>query len=259
MAEKRAPRILILDIETSLQTVAVFQLGGNDWIRPENLLSERHMISACWQFLGEERVHSVSLLDDPKRFAKDPQDDYHVVKTIRDVMADADCWVAHYGDSFDFKYILTRLLYHNLEPLPPVPTIDTKKIAKNRFYFNSNSLEYVGKYLGLGGKAAHPAGLWLRELEGDKKAIQEMVTYNKRDVTLLKDVFLKLKPYIPNYVNRGLFGSTECPDCGSKNYQHRGWQHAITRSYKRFQCKDCKRWFREARAEKNSTTKYRVL
>jgi hypothetical protein len=31
--EVREPRILLYDLETSLQTVAVFQLGGNDWIQ----------------------------------------------------------------------------------------------------------------------------------------------------------------------------------------------------------------------------------
>lgn len=258
--EKREPRVLILDIETSLQTVAVFQLGGNDWINPENLLTERHMISACWQFLGEDKVYSVSLLDDPKRFAKDPHDDYHVVKTIVDVMSKSDLWVAHYGDSFDFRYIVTRALYHGLDPLPPTPTIDTKKIVKSRFYFNSNSLEYVGRYLGLGGKLKTPAGLWLRVLAGDKKAIKQMVVYNKRDVTLLKDVFLKLRPYIPTHLNRELFGNTGCPRCGSKKIQSRGTYYAQTRTYRRWQCQgDCKGWFRTLKADEKSTTASRVL
>lgn len=261
----REPRVLIYDIETSLQTVAVFQLAGNDWIQPQNIVTERHLISACWQWLGESKVHSVSLLDDPKRFQKDPHDDKHVVETLHKVLSEADVVVAHYGDSFDNKYVLTRILYHGLDPLPPFQTIDTKKIAKQRFYLNSNSLDYIGKYLKLGGKINTPGGLWLTILHGGNSkeavaAIKTMVVYNKRDVTLLRDVFLKLRPYIPNYVNRELFGSTGCPRCGSKKTQSRGTYYAQTRTYRRFQCMgECKGWFRVLKADKDSSTPNRVL
>lgn len=258
--EVREPRILFYDLETSLQTVAVFQLGGNDWIQPSNIIQERHIICAAWQWLGEDKVHAVSLLDDPKRFAKDIHDDYHVVKTLHELMSQADVIVAHYGDSFDNKYTLTRIVKHGLEPLPPLQTIDTKKIVKQRFYFNSNSLDYVGKYLGLGGKINTPGGLWLRVLQGDKDAIRKMVVYNKRDVILLKDVFMKLRPYIPNYINRELFGKTGCPRCGSKKVQSRGSYYAQTRTYRRWQCQgSCKGWFRTLRADKDSSTASRVL
>lgn len=263
--ENRSPRILLFDIETSLQTAAVFQPGGNEWIRPESLLTERHLISACWMWLGESTVHSVSLLDDPKRFAKDPHDDRHVVETLHKVMAESHCWVAHFGDSFDIRYLKTRALIHGLDPLPPTSSIDTKKIAKGQFYFNYNKIDYLGKVLGLGGKATHASGLWMDILTGgtsDKAitAIKKMVIYNKRDVILLKDVFLKLLPYIPNYLNRELFGKNEgCPRCGSTKVQSRGTQFAITRTYRRFQCNACHGWFRSLRADVGSSTKNRIL
>lgn len=263
VAPVRMPKILFYDIETSLQTVAVFQLGGNDWINPDNIIMERHLISACWQWEGEDKVHSVSLLDDPKRFKANPHDDYHVVKTIHDVLSQCDVSVAHFGDSFDLRYIKTRSLYHGLDPLPPFQTIDTKKIAKQHFYFNSNSLDYLGNYLGCGGKIHTPSGLWMKVLKGSKdveQAIKTMVVYNKRDVTLLKDVFMKLRPYIPNHISRELFGKTGCPRCGSTKVQSRGVYYAQTRTYRRFQCMgSCKGWFRTLKADKNSSTQHRVL
>lgn len=259
--ERREPRVLLYDIETSLQTVAVFSLQGNDWIQPSNLLTERHVISICWQWLGESKVHSVSLLDDPERFAKDPHDDKHVVETFHKVYSEADVTVAHYGDSFDKKWVMTRFLFHGLPPPPPVPSIDTKKICKQQFYFNSNSLDYVGKYLGVGGKINTPSGLWLKVLNGDASAIKTMVIYNKRDVTLLRDVFLKLRPYIPNYINRELFGKVGCPRCGGTKVQSRGTYYAQTRTYRRWQCmsKGCFGWFKTLKADKNSATQHRVI
>lgn len=218
------------------------------------------MLSACWMWLGENKVHSVSLLDDPERWKKDPHDDYHVVKTIRDVIAEADVVVAHYGDSFDNKYVKTRVLYHNLEPIPPVQTVDTKKIAKQVFYFNANNLEYLAKYLKCPNRKLHTSpGLWLKVLAGDAKALKDMVTYNKGDVLALRDVFMKFRPYIPNYINRELFGKEGCPRCGSKKIQSRGTYYAQTRTYRRFVCNECRGWFKLLKADQGSATKHRVL
>ena len=252
------PNILFYDIETSLQTVAVFQLYGNDFIKPENILTERHLVSICWKRLGEKRVHSISLLDDSKRFNANPHDDKYVAETFYKELLTADVLVAHNGDRFDLRYLKTRFLFHKLPALPPIQTIDTYKVAKNSFMLNSNSLNYLGKYLGLGGKKSTPAGLWLDVLRGDKQAIRTMVDYNKRDVTLLEGVFKHLQPYMPNHINRELFGNIGCPRCGSHKIQSRGVHRAITKIYQRFQCQSCSGWFRQLKAEKFSTA-HRIL
>jgi hypothetical protein len=242
-------RVLYYDIETSLQLVSVFGLSHNDWIDPDNLISERHLISACWQWEGEDKVHSVSLLDDPKRFKKDIHDDYHVVKTLHGIMSQADVLIGHNSDSFDKPFLDTRAIYHGLDPLPPITSIDTYKVAKQRFRFNSNKLSYLGTYLGLGAKMETSKGLWHKVLKGDKAAIKEMTSYNKRDVTLLRDVFLKLQPYVANHVNRQLYGETGCPRCGSSKVQRRGYHRAISRVYQRWQCMKCAGWYKSAKAE----------
>lgn len=254
----KSPKILIYDIETSLQLAAIFDLKYNDYINPDNLVSERYVISICWKWLGESKIHSVSVLDDPKRFAKDPSDDTHVLKTFFKVLEEADCIVAHNGDAFDYRYLKTRMLIKGLPVLPPTTSIDTYKVVKSQFKFNANRLDYVGKILGVGGKTDTPKGLWLDVLKGSKSAIKTMVDYNKRDVTLLEDVFLRLRPFIPNHISRELFGGTGCPRCGSHKIQSRGIHRAITKLYQRFQCQSCSGWFRLLKGEKGST-KFRVL
>ena len=253
------PKTLIYDIETSLELVSVFGLKYNDFIPPENIVLERHLISVCWKWLGESKIHQVSILDDPKRFARDPHDDRYVCEVFHKILSEADCLVAHNGDSFDYKYLQTRFLVHGLPPTPPVTSIDTYKIAKQRFLLNSNKLDYIGKLLGFGGKKPTPKGLWLDVLKGDKKAIKIMVDYNRRDVDLLDKVFKKFIPYIPNFISRELFGGTGCPRCGSNKVQSRGLYHAITRTYRRFQCNTCHGWYRLLKSEIGSTTQHRVL
>lgn len=252
-------KIILYDIETSLELVSVFQLKYNDFIDPDSIVQERHVVSVCYKWLGEKTVHAISLLDDPKRFNKDPHDDFYVVKEFHKVLAEADCIVAHNGNQFDIKYLKTRMLYHDLEPLPPITSIDTYVVAKQQFLFNSNRLDYLGKFLGLGGKKSTPKGLWMQVLKGDKKAIKIMVEYNKEDVILLEKVFNKLKPYIPNHLNRELFGGTGCPRCGSTKVQSRGVHRAISRVYQRFQCQSCSGWFRSVLNDKKVSPKSRVL
>lgn len=253
------PKILYYDIETSLQAVTVFDLKYNDFIPPDSIISERHLICASWKWDGEDKVHSVSLLDDPKRYAKDPHDDRHVVEVLHKVLSEADAVVGHNSESFDTKYVETRILYHGLAPLPPITSIDTYKVAKSRFKFNSNKLDYLGGYLKVGRKKPTTSGLWMRVFKGDKKAIKEMIDYNKQDVLLLERVFKKLRPFISNHINRELFGKTGCPRCGSTKVQSRGFHRAISRIYRRFQCQACSGWFRSVVNDKSVKTSVRVL
>lgn len=253
------PRILLWDIETSLSTVAVFQLTHNDYIDPSNLRSNRYIICASWKWLGEDKVHSVSVLNDTSRFTKDPYDDRHVCEILHKVLSSADVIVAHNGDAFDLKYAETRFLFHGLSPLPPITSIDTYKIAKSRFNFISNKLDFIGKFLKVGKKLPTTPGLWLAVLNGDRKAVKKMVTYNQGDVLLLERVFKKLKPYVSNHLNRELFGTTGCPRCGSQKVQSRGYHRAISRVYRRFQCQSCSGWFRAAVNDKSFSPKFRVL
>jgi hypothetical protein len=252
------PRILLYDLETSLEAVTVFALKYNDFINPDSIIKERSIICASWKWLDEKTIHSVSILDNSKLFAKDPSNDKHVVETLYAVMAEADVLVGHNSDNFDKKYLDTRILFHSLPPLPPITSIDTYKVAKSKLLFNSNKLDYLGGYLGVGHKKPTTSGLWMRVFNGDKQAIKEMVAYNRQDVSLLERVFLKLSPFMDSHVNRQLYGGTGCPRCGSTKIQSRGFYHAITRSYKRFQCQKCFGWFRDLKVSGGSTAS-RVL
>jgi hypothetical protein len=250
----RKPRIVLWDIETEFNVVATFRLlDKHQSIPGKNVLNERYVVSAAWKELSEKKVHSVSVLDYPDLFAKDVRDDMGVLTKLHEVMSDADVLVAHNGDNYDIKYAETRMLVRGLSPLPPVPTIDTLKIARNRFLFNSNRLDYLGQVLGVGRKIHNEDDLWLRVMAGEKKAIQHMVTYNKGDVELLERVFLKLRPYIPNYINRQLFTQEtgmRCPICGSTHYTEEGHRYTSTRRYRRYQCQECGHWFKDRHADK---------
>lgn len=258
MANK-TPRILYWDIETSLMPVTVFNLAHNDWINPEAILEERYVICGSWLLEGDTKVHSVSVLDDPKRYANNPHDDYHVVKTLHKVLSECDVLVHHNGNSFDRRYVETRALVHGLGPIPPITMLDTYVLAKTKLFLASNKLDYIARLLKVGKKQETTSGLWMKVLNGDKSAVREMISYNKVDVQILQKVAKKLFPYMANHINRELFGGTGCPRCGSHKIQSRGLHRAISRVYRRFQCQKCFGWFRSTVNEKAVKTTKRVL
>ena len=249
IAASRTPRILLYDLETSHNLVAVFSLKNQDWIAPENIIQERFVICASWKWLGDKTVHSVSVLDNRKLYKSNPHDDSHVLATLHGVLMTADVIVAHNGNDFDAKFAAGRMLIHGFSPLPPIPQIDTLKVARERFLLNANNLDYLGRLLKVGRKKPTTTGLWLRILKGDAAAVAEMVRYNKQDVLLLERVFLKLQPYIANHPSRHLFGAGgTCPRCGSHHVQARGIHKALTQTYQRWQCIACGGWFRSKKS-----------
>ena len=238
--------------------MTVWGLQHNDWIAPENLQQERFIICASWKVLGEDEVDSVSILDNRKLFKSDPHNDKHVVETLHKMLSAADVIIHHNGNSYDLKFTETRMLFHGLPPLPPIQKIDTLLVAKHRFMFNSNKLDYLAKFLGLGEKIQTDYKLWLRVLQGDKSAIEEMVVYNKHDVKLLEEVYLKLRPYINDHPHAQLFEPGErldCPRCGSKHTKKNGYHSANTRIYQRYYCLDCKGPFRDNKSSSGVPTR----
>lgn len=246
-----SPKILIYDIETCHNIVAAFQLKV-DYIHPQNILQERHLVSVAWKWLGEKVVHSFSLLDDPKRFAKNPHDDTAICLKLHQLFSEADIIVAHNGDKFDKKIVEGRMFINGLDPLPQLTTIDTLKVARKRFNLNAYNLNYLGKILGIGSKIHVDNTLWLQVLNSDVEAIKKMVKYNKGDIVLLEKVFLKLRPYITNIPTFHDGHRCTKPGCGSKKLQSRGVARNATRVYQRFQCQVCGGWSRALKSEKTS-------
>lgn len=240
------PRILFWDLETSLSIVTTFTLK-TDYISHESILQDWNIISGAWKFSGDSKVHAISV-------GKDPSDDKHVVEVLRDVIDQADIIVHHNGDKFDIKKFNTRLLLNGLPPIDRrVLTVDTLKEARKTFSFLSNRLDYLAQVLGIGAKLPHSTGLWLKALRGDRKAVKEMVEYNKYDVSpLLEGVYEKLKPYI-NHPNVAAFMNDDrprCTHCGKDKLEKRGY--ATTKAglrYARFQCKGCSAWSQSREAE----------
>jgi len=236
------PKILLLDIETLPNTVTSWGLKVDGYLGHENILVERSIVCAAWKWLGPGPVHSASVLTHRSKQKGLP--DGGVLRKLHGVISEADAIVAHNGDRFDIPWIMGRLILTDLPPPPPVHSIDTRSIARRRFLFNSNRLDYLGKYLGLGRKLKTDYDLWLDAMKGNRKAIEKMVRYNREDVRLLEKVYLKLRPYVPARINLAHWGPDDrsCPSCGESALQSRGILRNRASISHRFRCSSCGAW-----------------
>ena len=239
---KKQPKILILDIESSFSQLAVFTLKPQ-WHNHSNILDEWWIHCAAWKWLGDDKIHSV------KTYRKGC--DKSIVTKLKKLLEQADVVVGHNTDRFDLKKINARLLYHGLKPLVIPQSVDTLKVARKHFMLTSNKLDYIANYLGVGGKMTTRPNLWMRTLKGDKKAIDEMVKYNKQDIVIQEKVFLKLRPFtaLPNMNAWSDRQGLVCKSCGSDKLKSHGIVRTKTSAYRRFMCLRCGTVTRSRKAE----------
>ena len=168
-----------------------------------------------------------------------------MLRDFSGVLNSADEAIGHNGDRFDLKWIKTRCLYHRIPMYPNYTTLDTLKVARNQFLFNSNKLDYIAKFLGFGGKMDTGGfGLWKAiVLDKCRESLQKMVDYCKMDVVLLERVYQELRTYAPhkfNYATAYGGEAHDCPNCESLNvHVSKTKTTAGGVLKKQMQCKDC--------------------
>jgi uncharacterized protein YprB with RNaseH-like and TPR domain len=237
----KAPKILLFDIETAPNLSYVWGHYEQNVIAHEQ---ESYMLSFAYKWLGDKTV-TVRSLPDYKRYKPGDTDDKELVKDLWNLLDQADIVIAHNGDKFDILKANTRFIYHDMEPPQFYRTVDTLKIARNQFKFNSNKLDDLGRYLGVGRKVPHTgASLWFGCMSGDKASWDTMCKYNKQDVSLLERVYLKLRPWAPRHPNLNVFAGktsdTSCTKCGSSKVIKRGFAYTDVSRAQRYFCNDCR-------------------
>lgn len=233
-------KILFLDIETAPSLGWVWEKYQTNVI---DFKSNWYVLSYAYKWAHESEVHAVGLIDYPG-YKRDRENDKQLMKDLWKLMDEADVIIAHNGDSFDLPKINTRFVTHGLTPPTPYKTVDTLRIARKVFAFESNKLDDLGRYLGVGRKLPHTGfHLWRGCMEGDPESWVTMKQYNAHDIELLEKVYYIVRAWDKRHplVNQG--EAERCPTCGSGNCQRRGFSYTLLRKKQRYQCNECHRWF----------------
>lgn len=231
------PRTLIFDLETFPNLLYSWRLWEGHALEVKEF-STICCFSAKW--LGGKQV-TKALVDYPKRTAE-----RDLIADLWKLVDEADIIIAHNGRGFDFGRMNAQFIKWGFNPPSPAQKIDTKQVAKKVFGFESNSLDNLCQLLELGHKMETGGyDLWRKCMAGDSKAWAKMKKYNAYDVTLLERLYLKLRPWMPCHPNVSLFSDRgACPKCGKKALISRGLYRSTTRTYQRFQCRECNGWSR---------------
>jgi hypothetical protein len=227
---------LYFDIESAPNIGFFWKSGFKLQIGPQNIIKERAIICICYKWEEEKEAHFLTW--DSK------QSDKKMLQQFAKVLNSADEIIGHNGDRFDLPWVRTRCLKYGIEMYPKYITIDTLKIARSKFNFNSNKLDYIAGYLGIGHKIKTDFNLWTDiVLHKDKKAMDAMVKYCKMDVILLEKVFKALSSHIDPKTHYGVvFGQDRgsCPECGSDELVVNNRRTSASGLVKiQFRCKNC--------------------
>lgn len=229
-------RRLFFDIETSPNTGIFWEAGYKKNIGYENIIKERAIICICYKWEDEKVVNFLTW--DSK------QNDKAMLEKFIVVANQSDELVGHNGIKFDLAWIRTRCLFHRVEMFPTYKSIDTLRISRAKFKFNSNKLDYIAQFLGMGKKIKTEFGLWKNILlHKDKEAMAKMVKYCQKDVILLEKVYKELAAHIEPKTHYGvIFGQNRgsCPECGSDELIRAATSVSATGIKKvKFKCKTC--------------------
>ena len=229
------PKILIFDIETAPLEVYVWGLWDQN-IAINQIKHDWFILSWSAKWLFKSNIHHARLTSKEAL----NKDDKRITKHLWRLIDEADIVIAHNLDRFDRPKMNTRFLKHDLAFPSPYQSIDTLKIARKEFKVSSNKLNYLCQFLGLNLKA-NTGGfeLWIKCMQGNEDALKKMDKYCQQDVSILEELYLRLRPYIHSHPNVGLYmesNKTLCPNCGSDKLK---WGHKYTTPVNQFYTARC--------------------
>lgn len=254
-------KLLHLDIETRPALVRVWSawkphIDVDQIVEPTSVLC----FTAMWH-------------DDPDNliFAKAQKVDSHefreMIRAIHFLLHEADA-VCHFnGDSFDLPMLHQEFVRMGLHAPPKIPSIDLRKVCKEKFRPTSGRLAFIGPYFKIGKKVEHEGWpLWNKCLDpqnpGHVDAWHRMEEYNKQDVVLLRKLYVTLRSWLPHSFNAALYepnaqGKVLCRVCASPNMKKDGLRKTAAFAYQRWQCRNCGAYSQSRKREANLSVEVR--
>ena len=233
--EQYTPKILLFDIETSPMRAYVWSHWKNN-VALNQVISNTYIL--CWsaKWLGDDEVISGALTPDEAK----NEDDKRIVKDLWKLLDEAEVVVGHNHEKFDIPRVNSRFIIHGLKRPSTFKTVDTLRVVRKQFGFNSNRLDALAGYFGLDHKLHTSFELWSESMNGSEESLQFMSKYCDRDVTLLEEVYLILRPWISGHANIGLYFDEHkhiCPNCGSTDLTEEKPYYTSVGRYPTYRCK----------------------
>lgn len=248
------PRIISFDIEVSPALGYFYPPTYEASIL--KVKDRQHLMSFAWQLVGEKKITSHNLSEYPS-YNQYRTDDSMLVEELHKVMSSADILLGQNSDQFDVRLANYFFILNDLEPIPPMKYIDTKKIAKRYFRFMNNTLDNLGEELGFGGKTKITyKDLWVDAyLHGDKRAWRLLDIYCRNDVDKTTKIYLKMRAFMHSHPSLARISGeyNSCPRCGGYSFRIKAYRTTNTLRYHQYQCNECLGYFSDRMSIKGDT------
>lgn len=245
------PTIRTIDIETAPNIAHVWAFFKQN-IGIEQVLSNDFIMSYAFKTFGEDDEVCVSARDCYLQETPVQKRAYKkFIQGLRDVLDASDVVIAHNGKRFDIPWIIGQCVEYGVLPPSPFKCVDTCLESRKVFRLPSYKLDYLTKRFKCSKKSPHKKfpghSLWAQCLAGNADAWDEMEKYNLNDVTILEELYVKVRPYLPARFNFGIYSDSDtvsCPVCGGNHLHKRGFYHTNVSRFQRYVCNDCGSWSR---------------
>lgn len=250
-------RTILLDIETAPSLGYIWGVWKQN-VGQDQLIQHTHIMACAVKDLGGKTI---------RYYENRNFDDKQIVSDILKELDAADFVIAHNGKKFDLPVINARAVRNNLPPPSPYRIIDTLLIAKREFRFIKNSLENLAIELNVPSRklshSKYPGfKLWVGCMNQEEAAWEEMQKYNKMDVQVLEEVYLRLRPWYAVHPNVNTATENDivyCPKCGSDHVEKRGFLYTNKGQYQRYACKNCGAWSSSTYTQNTRTQRQNLL
>ena len=262
---------LILDIERIPGKARVKHRGltiEGDWwdlggwkhtigrrIHPDDVIEWPRSICAAARFYGEKEIMFASEWDDGHEgFMRKTWEWYDRAHYV----------VGHNLQNFDSKHLKAGWAEYGWASPSPWQTVDTLKVARAEFAFESNTLDALCKRLGVQAKTdKYDPKIAQAAVDGDVKAQKKIRAYNCGDIKATESAYDRLRPWIKNHPHIGQFTGKEwsCPNCGFDGIANNptGDAYTMVQRYRAFTCPKCNAHIRGNKKQQNpvQTRSYR--
>ncbi|MGB2809125.1 MAG: ribonuclease H-like domain-containing protein [Sedimentisphaerales bacterium] len=237
--KRKAPNILLLDIETAPIEAYIWEIGYGLTINHYQVKHEWFILSWAAKWLLKDEIQS----DVVTSVEAVDKDDSRICRSLWDVLEEAHIIIAHNAIKFDKRKVIARFMANGLPPFSPVQVIDTLRQSRAIAAFSSHKLDHLTKQFGLSQKDDTDFSLWVRCCEGNKEALNYMLQYNKSDILALEGLYLFLRPWMKSHPNMGVYCDHDgniCPSCGCESIDWRiNEYYTPAGRYNAFRCLEC--------------------
>lgn len=230
--------ILVLDIERAQgwARIPFWDLGDYKArrIHADHVEEWPRTICAAWRWYGQKRVEFAAEWE--------PGGRQTMLEATWAAYNKADIVVGHNLVGFDTKKLKGEWTLAGLPRPLPWQSVDTLKVARAEFGFESNTLDSLCKRFGVVSKTdRYDPKVAEAALAGDTKAQRRLKKYNMGDIEATEMFFDALRGNIPNHPHIGSVSDDKrCNQCGSGDLELQATTYrAIQIDYALYRCNNC--------------------